>query len=237
MLIVIASAIVLAIVGFVWGHYRYDNSKVLTELQIYRDMLEGEIDTDSNNAQIDNPLNEGAMARVHDAIRGVMQNKARKESEIDTHDLNLIDTMRARALTVRQSQRGKDEQTFMEIKEETRPVSQSKKRLITDNDDAPVFQVVEEEQSDVLKDRALEYVRDIELQYSRGKLRKWACASVCLILGVVIAFPLSTAVFRANVALFSRAGLDAAYDEFIGDTLISQAITDELLIIAYDYNN
>ena len=89
----------------------------------------------------------------------------------------------------------------------------------------------------MLKERALEYVRDIELEYSRGKFRKWACASFCLIFGALIAFPLSTAAFRANKALFSRSGLDAAYDEFVGDTLISEAITDELFIIAYDYNN
>lgn len=90
LIIVITSAIVLAIVGFTIGHFRYDNSKVLNELQVYRDMLENEGETDTVNAQVENPINVGALARVQTAIANMVQNKARKDSDIDKYDLDAM---------------------------------------------------------------------------------------------------------------------------------------------------
>lgn len=126
LIIVISSAIVLAIVGFVWGHFKYDNPKVLNELQVYKDMLENEDDADTINAQVEKPIEEGALARVTDAIRNMVQNKARKDSDLDKNDLDamqLIGNMQeqrrmSRAVSFRQPKKDNDEQVFMEIKEE-----------------------------------------------------------------------------------------------------------------------
>ena len=46
---------------------------------MYREILENEGDADTINAQVENPINEGALARVQDIIRNMVQNKARKE--------------------------------------------------------------------------------------------------------------------------------------------------------------
>ena len=120
LIIVISSAILLAIVGFFIGHFKYDNSKVLNELQVYRDMLEGEGDTDTINAQVEKPINVGALARVQDSILNMVQNKARKDSDLDKYDLDamhLIGNMQeqrrsTRAASVRQPRKNNDELVF-----------------------------------------------------------------------------------------------------------------------------
>lgn len=75
------------------------------------------------------------------------------------------------------------------------------------------------------------------LKYERSKFLKWACLSGCAVLGAIIGLVVYGSGNFLSQAVFSRAGLDSCYDEFIGDTRVSEAITDELLAIAYDYNN
>ena len=39
---------------------------------------------------------------------------------------------------------------------------------------------------DELKERARDYIEDVELRYERGKFLKWACLSVCAVIGALI---------------------------------------------------
>jgi hypothetical protein len=95
---------------------------------------------------------------------------------------------------------------------------------------------------DELKERARDYIEDVELRYERGKFLKWACLSVCAVIGALIGLLAYVSGSLFSQALFSRAGLDGCYNEFMGTgpdntTMLSQCIPNDCLMIAYDYNN
>jgi hypothetical protein len=84
---------------------------------------------------------------------------------------------------------------------------------------------------------AKEVIQQAKLVYMKNRYKKWL---VCL-LGVFIGcsfglgFPL---IYKSlSNSLYDRAAIEGLMHELIGTKNISSAMTDELLVVAYDYNS
>jgi hypothetical protein len=80
-----------------------------------------------------------------------------------------------------------------------------------------------------------EKLHNWELKYSERKGKKW----ITLIVGVVlcgfggwILMPLTN---KIKHSLYNREGLEGVTTEKFGDTKISEVLTDEVMIVAYDF--
>lgn len=74
-------------------------------------------------------------------------------------------------------------------------------------------------------------------QYQRQQPRKWLVTAIFILFGVVVSFLLPPLIFKLMNSKYSRASLDNIMMELLGDANIEDAITDELLVVAYDYNS
>lgn len=58
-----------------------------------------------------------------------------------------------------------------------------------------------------------------------------------LVLGLTLSFTVPTIIFKIYSSRYNRVKLEALMEECLGAANITDAITDELLIVAYDYNS
>lgn len=61
--------------------------------------------------------------------------------------------------------------------------------------------------------------------------------ALSIFLGMLVAQVLPPLVYKLAHSKYSRASLDNIMQELLGDAHINDAITDELLVVAYDYNS
>ena len=73
-------------------------------------------------------------------------------------------------------------------------------------------------------------------QYERNSAKKWIPFVVLLTLGFVAGFLWHTIDAFVGGSAMQRSGLDAMAEKYYGDTKISEAIPDELLLCAYNFN-
>jgi len=57
------------------------------------------------------------------------------------------------------------------------------------------------------------------------------------ILGIILGTTVPKLVFKVNSALYKRDGLELLMKDYLGGARFGEALTDELLVVAYDYNS
>jgi patatin-like phospholipase/acyl hydrolase len=75
-----------------------------------------------------------------------------------------------------------------------------------------------------------------ELKFKENKNKKWIFVVIGLIIGGVIGYLLPVAVYKLTYSVFDRKGADALFKEYFGDLKVKDAITKEVMIIAFSYN-
>ena len=81
-----------------------------------------------------------------------------------------------------------------------------------------------------------DYVLKEETQYHSKVGRKWIFVAIFPILVGVVGFFLIPKIYGLFHSQFSRSGIERVTKEYFGEVMLSEAITDELMIVAYEYN-
>lgn len=71
----------------------------------------------------------------------------------------------------------------------------------------------------------------------RKRSCKWVILASFLILGLLTSYGIPTLIFKLQSSRYNRQKLESLMEECLGEAYIRDAITDELLIVAYDYNS
>ncbi len=71
----------------------------------------------------------------------------------------------------------------------------------------------------------------------QNRPKKWVMTGVGIVLGIVLGIFLPMAFNALNSSLYKRVNLEQIMDDYLGAYHLEQALTDELLIVAYDYNS
>ena len=71
----------------------------------------------------------------------------------------------------------------------------------------------------------------------RKRFCKWVVLVAFIWLGLTISYGVPYLIFKLQSARYNRTKLEALMEECLGEAYITDAITDELLIVAYDYNS
>lgn len=73
--------------------------------------------------------------------------------------------------------------------------------------------------------------------YMRKRSCKWVVLTSFIFLGLVISYGIPAIMFKLQSARYNRRKLEMLMEECLGEAYITDAITDEILIVAYDYNS
>ena len=80
-------------------------------------------------------------------------------------------------------------------------------------------------------------LRERRTAYLAGRNRKWIVTFVGVLLGVILGFGVPTIWNKLGNALYDRSAITNLMNELIGVYHVKDAITDEVCIVAYDYNS
>jgi hypothetical protein len=87
-------------------------------------------------------------------------------------------------------------------------------------------------------------IKDIQSQlktskekYYREQPRKWIVLIIFVILGSLIAQFLPALIYKLAHSKYNRASLDKIMKDLLGKAQLKEALTDETLVVAYDYNS
>ena len=87
-------------------------------------------------------------------------------------------------------------------------------------------------------------IKDIQSQlktskekYYREQPRKWIVLIIFIILGCLIAQFLPALIYKLAHSKYNRASLDKIMKDLLGKAHLKDALTDETLVVAYDYNS
>jgi hypothetical protein len=87
-------------------------------------------------------------------------------------------------------------------------------------------------------------VKDIQKQlkaskdkYYREQPRKWIVLILFILIGILFSNVVPPLIYKLMHSKYSRDSLDNIMRELLGEYHINQAISDELLVVAYDYNS
>lgn len=83
----------------------------------------------------------------------------------------------------------------------------------------------------------LESIRNEEIRYKAGNWRKWVVMAAGLLVGLVLGTTLPKLINKVTHSQYNRKGLDAIMKDLLGDHHIKDVLSDEVLIVAYDYNS
>lgn len=83
-------------------------------------------------------------------------------------------------------------------------------------------------------EQQLERVRNA---YMRKRSFKWVVFIVFIFLGIIISYGVPALIHKLSSARYNRLKLEKLMEECLGEANITDAITDEVLIVAYDYNS
>ena len=81
------------------------------------------------------------------------------------------------------------------------------------------------------------YLAQARSAYERNAPKQWIVLALGLILGAVIGTVLPSLVNKLTHSLYSRTSLDSIMKTLLGSYTIDQVLTDEIMIVAYDYNS
>ena len=83
----------------------------------------------------------------------------------------------------------------------------------------------------------LKNLKEKESKYKANTHRKWILVILGAFVGVFLGFFIPKIWAKLTKSAYSREGLEKVMYENLGNHTINQAITDETLIVAYDYNS
>jgi hypothetical protein len=74
-------------------------------------------------------------------------------------------------------------------------------------------------------------------KYYKEQPRKWIVFVFFIFIGMLIANTVPALIYKLAHSKYNRASLDNLMKQLLGEFHLEQAITDELLVVAYDYNS
>jgi hypothetical protein len=76
-----------------------------------------------------------------------------------------------------------------------------------------------------------------ETAYKRNKPKKWLVVCAFLLFGYLLGNGIPSIINKLSKASYDRASLENIMKNLLGDYYITDALSDELLIVAFDYNS
>ena len=73
-------------------------------------------------------------------------------------------------------------------------------------------------------------------QYERRSIFKWAVTAIFAFFGVVAAYYGPLYLGKFEISLYKRDGLDELTKAYFGTKNVEDALTDEILLVAYEFN-
>ena len=71
----------------------------------------------------------------------------------------------------------------------------------------------------------------------RKRSCKYAVFLSFILIGLIISYGVPALIFKLQSARYNRHKLELLMEDCLGEANLTDAITDELLIVAYDYNS
>lgn len=84
---------------------------------------------------------------------------------------------------------------------------------------------------------ALDGVKKAEAKYQAQKIKKYFVFALGLIIGLILGIKIPSIVNMLTHSSYSRVSLDNIMQTLLGKFHINQSMTDEILIVAYEYNS
>lgn len=75
------------------------------------------------------------------------------------------------------------------------------------------------------------------MRYECCHIFKWVVILIFLIIGLCAGYWIPNYSYKLANGLYSREGLDTLMNDTYGDKNVEDALTDEILIVAYEYNS
>lgn len=66
---------------------------------------------------------------------------------------------------------------------------------------------------------------------------KYVYAGLGALIGIVVGMVFPALIYKVNSALYKRDGLEELMIEYLGAAKFNEIMTDEMLMVAYDYNS
>lgn len=76
-----------------------------------------------------------------------------------------------------------------------------------------------------------------ELEYKKNKMKKWMTFAFGLFIGLILGIEVPKVANFLFSAKYDRSSLDALMKEYLGKSTIDQVLSNEVLIVSYEYNS
>mmetsp|Transcript_31207 Transcript_31207/g.47790 ORF Transcript_31207/g.47790 Transcript_31207/m.47790 type:complete len:84 (-) Transcript_31207:623-874(-) len=80
-------------------------------------------------------------------------------------------------------------------------------------------------------------LNEAEEKYEQNRPKKWMCSTLGLLIGACLGLGVPTIYSFMTNSLYDRNAIEGLMKELIGERNISEALFDEILIVAYEYNS
>jgi predicted acylesterase/phospholipase RssA len=84
---------------------------------------------------------------------------------------------------------------------------------------------------------SLVQLRAAKVEYLANRDRKWIVLAIGLFIGLVLGIEIPKLANKLSHSSYSRDSLDNIMTTLLGDYNINESLSDEVLIVAYDYNS
>ncbi len=85
-------------------------------------------------------------------------------------------------------------------------------------------------------DEAEEEINRQEALYHESVGKKWIIFAIGLLLGAIAGYFLMPSMLAVTKSSYDRSGIDSICKDMMGEVKVTDALTEEVAIIAYDYN-
>jgi len=83
----------------------------------------------------------------------------------------------------------------------------------------------------------LNSLKENQLAYKAGAWRKYVIMTIGIVLGIILGIVIPSVATTLTHAQYSRKSLDNIMKELLGKYHVKDALSDEVLMVAYDYNS
>jgi hypothetical protein len=102
-------------------------------------------------------------------------------------------------------------------------------------DDYFIQKTLQQEGEDHLS-KVLDKMFEAKLQYDKGRPKKWVVTFVFFLVGFFIGGFLPWVTNLLGNSLYDRKNIDKIMMDYLGSERFENVLTDELLVVAYEYN-
>lgn len=99
-----------------------------------------------------------------------------------------------------------------------------------------ISKVLKSQEKEEIKETLASIIHE-EQKYKALSFRKWTVFAFGLFVGSVLGFAIPWAVNKVTHSSYNRASLDNIMKTLLGDFKIKETLSDEVLLVAYDYNS